>query len=311
MSGFDSVLESLRDVYAAIGEAEVAARNAPGDRYVLANIASLKEHAAELEEIWQEACHQAQKEVCRYRMLPNNVERYSISSVTQSLYEFQQLFSRIFDATITGQPKKRGRISQEIFSQSEFDFAFSYPGSLGVVLTVQGEPDFFGDKFEESVRALLQITEVSDDYEIRDLSKKLGGAVVKKAYDWSRVNLQSQFDIGIRWSGTRAQDVGRVIPLKTFDKLVSVIEKTTDVEPRTFSMVGTLLGISVHRNRFDFYGTDERHYSGGLSEKFDKNKEWAINHRYRAEIEAEVVTEYATQEIKETFRLTNLTDQTA
>lgn len=68
MSALDSLLERLQRAYAKIAEIESVAIKTPGDRYVLANLDSLKRDAANLERAWEEECRHAQKEVCRYRL---------------------------------------------------------------------------------------------------------------------------------------------------------------------------------------------------------------------------------------------------
>jgi hypothetical protein len=243
-------------------------------------------------------------------MMPNSTSDFFLDSVTQSLNEFQQLFSRIYDAILYG-PNQRGRISSSVYEQTRFDFGFSYPGSLGVALMVPGDNGLFGDKFDDTVAALLQITEIQDDHEVRDLSKELGHSVVKKTYDWAKVNYHGDFDIGLRWSGLRTSDRGGIIDLSVFGKLVEVIERTSDKDIKTLKTHGILLGIDTDKGRFNFYSSDEFSYSGVLSDEFPRAREWVVNHRYEAVIQVEEVTEYATQVTKESFSLENLVDQTA
>lgn len=70
MSGLNSSLNHLRRAYAAIGEVEEVAARFPGDRFVLANLASLKRDSARLEDVWEAECRHSQVEVCRYRLQP-------------------------------------------------------------------------------------------------------------------------------------------------------------------------------------------------------------------------------------------------
>ena len=65
MSGFDSLLNRLREVYASVAEIEAAARSAPGDPYLIANLDSVKHFASQLEAQWEEQCFERQVEVCR------------------------------------------------------------------------------------------------------------------------------------------------------------------------------------------------------------------------------------------------------
>ena len=64
MSGFDSLLERLREAYAAASEMQVAARAAPGDQYVIANLGSVQRFAKQLESEWEAACSDRSLAVC-------------------------------------------------------------------------------------------------------------------------------------------------------------------------------------------------------------------------------------------------------
>lgn len=65
MSALDSLLDHLRNAYAAISETEEVARRIPGDRYVLANLDALKRDANDLEAQWEEECRHSG---IRYRL---------------------------------------------------------------------------------------------------------------------------------------------------------------------------------------------------------------------------------------------------
>jgi hypothetical protein len=131
MSALDSLLERVRSAYAAVSETEAVATRFPGDRFVLANLESLKRNAARLEAEWEEASRNQQIEICRYRLIGAAATRYALSNVAQSLLDFQGLFSQIYDALKSG-AKHRARLAAPIRQETEFEFAFTYPGSLGL-----------------------------------------------------------------------------------------------------------------------------------------------------------------------------------
>jgi hypothetical protein len=115
MSGLDSLLEQLQRSYAKIAEVESVAARFPGDRSILANLKALKRHAASLEAAWQQEALYAQKEVCRYRIIPQDRSNYPIRDVSLSLANFQDLFSQLFDS-LTGIPNSRAQASPAIAS---------------------------------------------------------------------------------------------------------------------------------------------------------------------------------------------------
>jgi hypothetical protein len=304
MSGLDYLLDRLRRAYASIAEIEQAALRVPGDSFLLANLASLKSDAEDLEAQWRQLAINEQKEVCRYRLIPTGMMGYAIQYVTRSLLEFQELFSQIYDSLAHG-PKKRMRLTDDLIAETRFDFGFSYPGSLGIVLMVQGEPSFFGDKYDQSIDALMQIAGVKDEDSVREMSRTLGGAVVKRAFDWSRVNLSAGYTVDIGWTTTKGYSRGGTIDVTTFGRVVEIISKTSDTERDTIRVPGVLIGIDAKAKRFRFVAYDGNGppYSGFLSEIFPVKQVWSINTSYTAQITVETVIEYATQTVRESYRL--------
>ncbi|MBN9526412.1 MAG: hypothetical protein J0H82_09425 [Alphaproteobacteria bacterium] len=305
MSDLDSLLDRLRESYAAINEVERVAANAPGDKFVLANLTALKREASRLESIWEEECRSDQVEVCRYRLIPAHDENYDLASVAKSLLDFQELFSQIFDSLKNG-VKKRPRISGIISAETAFNFGFSYPGSLGIALMVASEKNLFSGKFDEAVKAFNQVLRIEDEFAVRDVAKNLGDAVVKKVYDWSKVNYFSGYNIDIIWSSVDGVRRGGAIDMEALGRIVDLIEKTSDVAEDSFESRGTLVGIDSVKKRFRFVDPDGLDYSGGLADDFPLEKKWAINSPYVADIMVQSVTEYATQETKQTHKLRNL-----
>lgn len=307
MSGLDSLLDRLRQAYASIAEIEQAALRAPGDQYVLANLASLKADVGDLEDQWRTLAALQQTEVCRYRLVPSGNVGYILSDVTRSLLDFQGLFSQIYDAFVRG-PKRRARLTDDLLGETRFNFGFSYPGSLGVVLTVQGEPGIFEDKYDRSIDALMQIAHVSDEDAVRDMSRTLGGAVVKRAFDWSRVNLSAGYTVDIGWTTAKGYSKGGVIDVSTFGRIVEIIGRTSDIERETIRIPGVLIGIDAKAKRFRFvsYEGNGPPYAGTLSETFPLKSVWSINTSYTAQITVETIVDYATQVEREVYRLNSL-----
>jgi hypothetical protein len=307
MSGLDSLLDRLRHAYASIAEVEQVAARVPGDEFVLANLASLKSDAEDLESQWRTLTAIEQKEVCRYRLIPTTNIKYALTNVTRSLLDFQGLFSQIYDSIVRG-PRRRIRLSDEIVDDTRFEFGFSYPGSLGVVLMVQGEIGLLEDKYDSAIDALMQISGVDNEDSVREMSRTLGIAVVKRAFDWSKINLSAGYSVDIGWTTARGYSKGGVIDVRTFGRIVEIISRTSDVERETIRTPGVLLGIDAKAKRFRFVSYDGNGppYAGSLSETFPLKAVWSINTSYTAEITVETVTDYATMVTRETYRLSGL-----
>jgi hypothetical protein len=305
MSDINSVLERLRRAYGAIAEVEMVAARSPGDQYVLANLHALKRDAEDLEQQWEDECAFAQKEICRYRIVPDYARSYSLATVSKSLLDFQELFSQIYGALKIG-ARKRARITTDVAQETKFNFAFTYPGSLGVALTVDSEADFFRNKFDEAAQALSDIVSIDNQDAVRDLAKNLGGAVVTKIYDWSRVNFGAGYGIDITWKRTDGTIRGGVIDVPALGKVVDLIARTSDRKIRKITVKGVLVGINSKTKRFRLVVPDGEDYTGILSDEFPSTQKWAINTNYQAEIMIEEVTKYSTMETKKTYKLDRL-----
>jgi hypothetical protein len=307
MSDIDSVLNRLRRAYAAIDDVERAAKGHPGDRFVIANLQSLQSHASLLEQQWEDECRFTQREICRYRIIPQSLDRYSIAHVSKSLLDFQELFSQIYDVIKTGVRKQRARVGPDIAAETQFDFGFTYPGSLGVALMVDSESQLFGEnKFDQTVAAISDIIGIDDDDDVRDLARNLGGAVVTKVFDWSKVNFVAGYGLDITWQRTNGTMRGGVIDAQALGKVVEIIQRTSDRSTREIEIRGVLIGIDKKTKRFRFVEHDGPDYVGNLPDTFPLEQQWSINTNYIAKIQAVQVTKYATMEEETSFELFSL-----
>lgn len=306
MPSAGSLLDAVRAAYARIGDVEMVAQDHPGDQMVLASLQSLRAHAEHLEQQWVEECRHRRVEVCRYKLLAGLTEAYSATSFAKSLLEFQELFAQIFDAKIHGSPKRRAIVSGEIISETAFDFAYSYPGSLGVVLTLQDRPDLFSGRFETAIAAFQQVTSIEDEDDVRDVANTLGDAVVKRVYDWSTVNYLAGFSVDVTWTGFSEAYAGKLVDREELGRIIELIGKAGDIERTTVRVIGTLVAIDVLGKRFRLVVPDGEDYRGTLSERFDLSKQWAVNRTYAARIVVEAVTRYATQRTDVNYRLEDL-----
>ncbi|MGD0104566.1 MAG: hypothetical protein ABSC06_11065, partial [Rhodopila sp.] len=259
--------DRVRRAYEAIAKVERVAAQFPGDVYVLANLAALKRDAEELESQWAEAVRLQQKEVCRYRMVPCHDVEFSIRAITRSLLDFQELFSQVYDALKNG-AKRRATLGIDMILETTFNFAFSYAGSLGIVMSVDTTPTLFDGQFDIAIFTFMQIVEAKTEADIRDLAKRLGDAVVKKTFDWAKVNVEAGYAVDLDWTTVRGTHKGGMIDLDVFSRLVTVISRTSDTERRSIKVLGILVGLDSKTKRFRFVDPDGADYAGPLSETF-------------------------------------------
>ena len=299
------LVDRIRRAYEEIAKVERIAAQFPKDIYVQANLDSLRYDAAELENEWAAETRQAQQEVCRYRMIPARANFFSIRAVTQSLLEFQELFSQIYDAVKNG-AKKQARLAADILDQTNFNLAFTYPGSLGVAMSVDSRADLFTGEFDASIDTLMQISQVEDEHDIRDLAKALGNAVVKRTYEWAQANSAFSYSVDVDWTTLSGVHKGGMIDLTAFNRLVTLIGRASDSEKKDINVRGVLVGLDSKTRRFRFVDPLGDDYAGPMAESFPAGAVWLVNEAYVADIEVEETLEYATETTKQIFRLKHL-----
>jgi len=297
--------DRVQRVYEEIAKVERAAAQFPGDAYILANLAALKRDAADLEGQWAEAVQREQKEVCRYRMVPLRAVELSIRAITTSLLDFQELFSQVYDALKNG-AKRRASLGADTVAHTTFNFAFSYPGSLGVAMSVDTTPDLFDGQFDTAIERFMQIADAKTEDDVRDLAKSLGDAVVRKTFDWAKANVEAQYAVDLDWTTIKGTHKGGMIDLKDFGRLVSVIGRTSNVERSSIKTPGILVGLDSKTKRFHLVVPGGADYKGALAETFPAGAVWAINEPYTADIDVEETIEYATETTRRLCRLKHL-----
>lgn len=307
MSNVESSLDALRRAYASLSDLNAVMAQHPGDIFVKMNRDSVAAHAKKLEDEWLESCRLSQVEVCRYRLVSAR-DFYSANAFSKSLLTFQELFSQIFDALKNG-AKDRARLGAESAAETEFCLAYTFPGSLGVVLTVKDEPNLIEGKFDRAVEAFHDVIGMDDEHDVRDTARALGNAVVKKVYDWAEANYQNDLSVDVLWtSGAKGRKAGGYIDSSAFARYIDIINRTSDVEKTEVVVRGVLVAIDLKSDKFrivDPAGTD---YAGKFSESFDARRQWSVNKVYSAEIGVEKRVHYATQKTDVTYLLKSLTD---
>jgi hypothetical protein len=186
------------------------------------------------------------------------------------------------------------------------DFAYSYSGSLGVVLLAQNEKDFFNGILDPSIEALFNVLEIQNQQSVRSAISEFGAAVIKRAHDWSQSNLSAGFAAGIRWSRSDGRELGEVIEQKRIERLVDVLAQSSDEKISTFRVSGILLGGNLGNKSFHFVVPNGESYKGYQAPDFQSSVQLVLGDRYTATIREKKKVMYATERETVTHELLNL-----
>lgn len=308
MSDYASILERARDAFASASRLEQAMQRMPNDPALEMNWRSRKRLAERYQQQLFAAAKGATVDVCQYRLRPETANRYPIASVSRSLERFQELFSLTFDALDKGIAKNTSHLGEAVRRQTEFEFGYSYAGSLGIVLLVPSSRDLISTKFDESIAAIDQLLSIADADEVIDVSHRLGRAVINKAYSWSIENYNAEFSVDILWRKSTGDVSGQAIDRSQMARLANIIEQTSEEEATPIEARGVLVGIDVPSRWFHFVVPKGESYSGRLGDDFPTVGTIEVNRAYRAFMVEQTTTKFATGDVQRRYVLSRLAE---
>jgi hypothetical protein len=305
MSAYASVAERARQAFASVARLEAELVRNPTSVALQVRLAARAKLARQAEEQLLELARVSHVEVCKYRLLPEAAEHFSLGAVAKSLLEYQNLFSQIYDALKNG-VKERARLGREAAAESALEFGYSFSGSLGVVLLAQNERDFFSGQLDQSIASLYQILNIGSRTDVRQTARTFGNAVVKRLYDWSKANLEGGFAADVIWTRSDGRSFGEVIERRRMEEIVNIIDATSDERVDELEAVGRLVGGDLVSGTFHFVVPNGADYRGRLSAEFPAHTEMTLGKQYRALIRETRTIVYATEKEDLRFELKHL-----
>lgn len=297
MSDYAFVAERAKKAFASVARLESELARNPEDRAILINLSAMRRLAEQARLELERLAVANHIEVCQYRLVPEYEAEYGLRHVSSSLYSYQVLFTQIYDAFRNG-PKDRARFGQHTERESMLDFAYSYSGSLGVVLLAKSQRDFFSGNLDKSIDALYQIMDINNVQSVREIAHDLGRAVVKRVHDWSDANVKGGFATDIRWKLSGGAQRGQMIDVRRLEGIAGFIGATADTSTTRVITRGILIAGNVQTRSFRIGELDGAVYSGHIPRDVEMDAEMTLGRMYEAEIDIEQTYHYATEETK-------------
>jgi hypothetical protein len=307
---FNSALERAAQLQAKASSLAEALARSPNDRGLQVTLASVRRLAERAEEELKEVAQSSQVDLCHYRAVQTVDGPYRAADFANSIVTYQELLTALYDFVRNG-PRLVARYSEAVKAQSQLNIAYTYPGSIGVLFTVENNRDLFNEgQLDRVIDALNQITDISSIDQVKHVARHMGLNVVRSAFRWADRNWQAAYSVEVQWRRSDAVIRGGLVPRARFLNIKSLISQTSEVEPREFESIGTLVGFNVLSDTFVFVpDVGDRHYSGKLGEGFPKT-ERKVPYHYKARILEKTVTSFATETIHTTYELQALTENT-
>lgn len=266
MSDFGSALERVRKHFSAIEKLERLLALRPGDRKLQLEIISLRRLAQESEKVFELASSRSERDIVRYK-IENESDQYFISSVADSCSAFQKTVTAICDAIKNG-PKQRAQFADDIVNATALNFAYTFPGSVGLVLSIDNKRDLFSGYMDTTLDAFRQISTIDNEDNARDASRKLGLAAISSFSEWVNVNVKWRNNINYIWKKSDGSEYGQFLSVSQLTNIHEILSRAEDVETSRQRICGKLVGLDTKDGRFHFEISGQAELKGGLSPSF-------------------------------------------
>jgi len=280
--------------------------DAPG---LLANMQVLERTSRELEQEFSSAAKSMGLEVCTYRLFNDEKNQRSIFSLGMALVNFQSMFSVVYDAIKYGQPKMTAHLHEGIWQETQFDFAYSYPGSIGVAMTLSSEVDLYGSPFDKAIQTLFGMAKTQTSEAMKEYSRNVGVAPVKAMYAWADALSRAELGVDIKWIGYRTPELRLILQRPELISLRDTISSMSEEQHTEFSAEGTLIAAHILRKTFGFQyseGDEVRVINGKFIDAINQAHAATVPAYYMAHFRKTTRTAYSTEEDKIEYLLLRL-----
>jgi hypothetical protein len=248
MSRLAELQTELQDTAAAIAHAERTLAANPNVPSVLATLRTISKRRENLEADFQAAANALGLDVCSYRIELADDARPTIAGLTAVLSEFQKVFTNVFNALKNG-PRLTSKVSADVANETAFGFAYTFPGSVGVVMTLENERLLIGKTdLDDAMATTLALLSAKRRSELQNLAEKTGLPALRHAHQWALENSRAGFGADIVWQ--RADEIrqeARVQPQESA-QLAAVIGDVTAKEQVT--VIGELRTVDLIEKSF-------------------------------------------------------------
>jgi hypothetical protein len=309
MSRLSEIQEKLLETNAAIAELEKAIANDPKSLSLSAMMKSMEKRYQKLETDFLHEVDSLGVDVCAYRIFGEEEGRPTLKALSSVLGDFQNLVSTVYDAIRTAVPKVRARISAEIAAETEFRFGYTFPGSVGIVLTIPNQRLLIGESYlDECLRVISEMAKVHDSPEVLEYAKRLGPASVRAMYRWAYDHAESGLGVDMEWRRERIIRTRLFAQRPELERLHQTISLTSEEQVSESTAHGNLVGANVTRRTFQMELDTGEEIRGSLSKDMVISEEQTVElpKRYKAQIEKRQKIYYSTEEEAVSYHLLKL-----
>jgi hypothetical protein len=294
MSRLLDVFDELRETQAELGRLEATVAAHPEYESLTLDLFSIQKRQESLQAEFQKLASEKHVDIVSYKIIPNSSARVPLRAMTSTLDRFQAAVSTVYDAIKFG-VKQKTKITAEVATQSGFDFAYTFSGSLGVVLTVPNERLLFGEsELDRAVELFFSAAHAQRREQIVEFARTAGISSVRRLFEWSQAH--SAYDTSADIQLRRDTEIRKELAVEVGDlsKLQEIIKETSDTEEIDVDISGSLVGLDTTLETFHIVvpGADED-IQGSWSAEFQYDPDIKLKGRYQAKLLKKSTTYYA------------------
>jgi hypothetical protein len=160
---------------------------------------------------------------------------------------FQKIFTTVYDALERG-PKKTAKNSKEAIDATTLGFAYAFPGSVGVMMTLPNDRFLFEAKLDAAMGKTFDLIRAKEPEELQFLTDLVGVPSVRLVHQWAEENVKAGFGADIVWR--RDDTVKREVRVQ----LPEIAQKAAAIKAMSAKemvvVVGELLDVAVSDHTF-------------------------------------------------------------
>lgn len=312
MSDIQVLFERLNGIEATIAQA-TRADGEPLSDGAKVMLESLERRRDELREMTEELAAERLIDVFDYRVIPGLENRFPIKEVGQTLSRWQDVLTAFFAAVRENKPRIRATFTKEIEDASTLNWAYSYSGSLGIVMYVPNDQLLATESdLDIAVNAIMELVNTETVADVKRIADRFGKAAVKSFFDWSKTQTDADLSADIKWKRGKDIKVSRLVqPLEL--EIVQGIIKIADKRNDTIDAYdGVLVALNVKGQgsfKMSFADPELADVSGKFDAHFNWQKPHRVPARYTATLRKIVHTSLWSNEEKTDWELIELDEQ--
>jgi hypothetical protein len=226
--------------------------------------------------------------------------------VSSALYDFQVAFSSLFDALKNGR-RLRSRLTPDVVQATSFSVGYAFPGSIGVVLTLEHERLLLGgDILDDAVTTFFSLAQAPTDDDIRAIGSRLGPAPLRAIFKWAQAHIGDNLGADISWRRGTEVAANLFLQVQELERLSSAIAATSEDTRETINAPGRLTGADIKTRRFRFEPDGSEAVAGSFSDAINEAHTVTLPARYRAHLEKHTRIHYSSEEEQVTWTLLSL-----